>query len=186
VSRHWSPCIREILLSGAGGRGYESLHTPPTYWQCSVKLYDVNSHITHSPHIFATRILPVAKISSCGSWDSHEPKPYLKYKEILDRFIPPLWHGCKVTCKWLQVTCLMGYLSEMELCRLWNLTLALQLGLVIHTPGLWLQENGNISTLSCVTIRFITFTMSHSHCNRAIDTLSESRVWHCCQLVYSG
>ena len=29
--------------------------------------------------------------------------------------------------------------------------LALQLGLVIHTPGLWLQENGNISTLSYVS-----------------------------------
>ena len=73
--------------------------------------------------------------------------------------------------------------------------LALQLGLVIQTPGLWLQENGNISTLSCVTevglyhvyhhqvhhIHHVT----HSHRNRAIDALSESRVWHCCQLVYS-
>jgi len=37
------------------------------------------------------------------------------------------------------------------------------------------------------TIRFITFTVSHIHtvsCNRAIDILTESRVWHCCQ-VYS-
>jgi len=40
----------------------------------------------------------------------------------------------------------------MKICQPFILSdLALQLGLVIHAPGLWLQENGNTSTLSCVT-----------------------------------
>jgi len=66
--------------------------------------------------------------------------------------------------------------------------LALQLGLVIHTPGLWLQENSNISTISRVTKVYHVYhhqvhhilRVTHSQCNTAIDTLSESRVWHCC------
>jgi len=70
---------------------------------------------------------------------------------------------------------------EFSLVKIWKFAnplshilsdLALQLGLVIHTSavGLWLQENGNISTLSCITevyhvttIRFIAFTVSHIH-----------------------
>ena len=77
----------------------------------------------------------------------------------------------------------------MTICQPFILSdLALQLSLVIHTPGLWLQENGNISSLSCVTEVYHAYhhqvhhiqRVTHSRCNRATDTLSESRVWHRC------
>jgi len=70
--------------------------------------------------------------------------------------------------------------------------LAIQLGLFIHAPGLWLQENGNISTLSCLTelyhyiIRF-TFTVSqiHTQLTEPLTHCQSQRVRHCCQLVCS-
>jgi len=50
----------------------------------------------------------------------------------------------------------------MKICQPFTLSdLALQLSLVIHTSGLWLQENGNISSLSCVTeVHHVTTTSS--------------------------
>ena len=55
-----------------------------------------------------------------------------------------------------------------------------------HAWSMTTEKNGNISTLSCVTEVYHVYhhqvhhihRVTHSHCNRAIDTLSESSQVH--------